>query len=163
MSIERQSTVQLQTLVSRLSEIGVRIEEIELTHPATLKLFLLACKLPSFPFGDREYVWYPLLVKPGETEIDRDKADAILPHLWHSSKPFFEDELESELEPENEREREIAAKVDAKARSVRDGHEEWGESPLDNLKASLTFEPSESECEYLEVRLHWRQDTSISN
>jgi len=122
---------------------------------------MLGSKLPSFPFGDREYVWYPLLVSSSQSEIDRDEADAILRHCWHSSKPFFEDELEEELKPTDEHEKQIAAKVDAKARAVRDSGESWGDSPIETMKDSLGFELSESESEYLETRIHWRQDTPI--
>jgi len=162
LSIERQRTVSLLELLSRLHEIGVRADEIDL-GPDRPRLFMLWCRLPAFPFGDREVVWYPLLVKPGETEIDRDKVDALLRHLWHSSTPFFGDEIELELAPENPHEHEIAEKVDAKARAVRDGHEEWGGSPLNEIRSSLTFSPSESDYEYLEARIEWRQETQIQD
>jgi len=162
LSTERQSKIELHTLLSRLSDNGVSVEEFKLSR-GTGKLYMLGWKIDPFPFCERQYAWYPLIVKEGQIDIDRDTADAVLRHVWHSILPFFDDELEDELKPTTPHEQEIADKVEAKARAVRDDGAKWGDAPFEDMRASMTFDLSDSECDYLELRIHWRQEIPRTN
>ena len=160
MSTERQDAVELQTLLSKLSDNGVRVQEFTSSRRVTgTKLYLLSWQIDPFPFCEREWAWYPLIIKDGQTEIDRETADAVLRHVWHSVMPFFDDELQEQIKPQDSHEDEIAKRVDDMARAVGDG--KWESTAFDDLISSLTFEPSESETDYLELRLHWRQEIPI--
>jgi hypothetical protein len=88
-------TVKLEDLLSKLSNISVSINKIAM---GSQTLYLLHCKLPEFPFGGREHVWYPLLVSDGQESIDREEVDAMLRHLWHSEQEFFPDDEEEQSE-----------------------------------------------------------------
>ncbi len=155
MSIERQPTVPIPTLLSKLAEIGVSVQEIDFPSH---KVYLFGSKLPPFPFGEREYVWYPLTIQPGQVEIDRDEADALLRHCWHSSKPFFEDELEQELAPSDDREEEIASTVERHAGRVKAGDAQWDPTSVDRLRSTVSFEMSEAEHEYFDTLTNWKRE-----
>jgi len=119
---------------------------------------MLSWKIDPFPFCEREWAWYPLIVKDGQTELDREKVEALLRHVWHSVMPFFLDDLEEELTPDGPHEQEIAEKVDARAGQVNNGGPPWKDSDYVDLCTSLSFDPSESESEYLELRLAWHRE-----
>jgi hypothetical protein len=150
-------------VLSKLAQIRVEIREIDL-QGSSFRLYLLSCKLPEFPFGDRKYVWYPLLLRENQTEIDRHEVEAILRHLWHASTPFFDDELEQELRPDGDREQVIADAIDAKARSIASGNDSWQEPGVtERLRNEIGFEMSQSELAYFECYVLWRRETPIVN
>lgn len=84
----------LKDLIARLTAIdGVQIAE-EQHQPDGTIIYIFCATLPTFPFGHQKHVWYPLVVKPGETEIPKSEVEAILRRLWHgSSSEFFRETL----------------------------------------------------------------------
>jgi len=46
------------------------------------RVVMLSGSLP-FPIHDREHVWYPLVIKPGQMDVSESEVAAILRRFWH--------------------------------------------------------------------------------
>ena len=49
---------------------------------------ILVGTLP-FPMNNKRPTWYPLVLSPGQTEVDRREIEAILRHFWNAQLDFF--------------------------------------------------------------------------
>jgi hypothetical protein len=64
-----------------LSKNNIDVAEERLQADGSLIVYFTT-QLPTFPFGGR-HVWYPLILRQGQTEVSQSEIDALLRHCWH--------------------------------------------------------------------------------
>jgi hypothetical protein len=74
-------------LANLQKQAKVRVAETRKLEDGT-EVRILVGTLPVFPHGKRP-TWYPLVLRPGQTEVDRREVEAILRHFWNAQLDFF--------------------------------------------------------------------------
>jgi hypothetical protein len=74
-------------LLDKLKEAEIEVKETRKLSDGT-EVKILVGTLPKFPTGERP-TWYPLVLLPGQSDIDRREVEALLRHFWHFELDFF--------------------------------------------------------------------------
>jgi hypothetical protein len=61
----------------------------------------------------------------------------------------------------NGREAQIVARVDAKARAIKEGTGEWGDAIMQEMRIAVPFETSQAELQFLETYVAWRRKNPL--
>ena len=71
--------MKLKELLKKLAEHEeIGMEERRLKDGTVVYIFFAALPFPKA----HEHVWYPIVVKPGQEDIDTAEIEAMLRHLW---------------------------------------------------------------------------------
>ena len=71
--------MKIARLLEKLKSVA-EIKTLETIHPDGTKTYTFSSVYPMPRMA--EPVWYPIVVKPGQDEIDDREIEAMLRHLW---------------------------------------------------------------------------------
>lgn len=61
------------------------------TNSEGQRIIIVGCAAPSPPFAGR-FVYYTLVLSPGQTSVPFEEREAIRRHLWHLTTDLFGDD-----------------------------------------------------------------------